>query len=88
MLLGLEPVGTKEFETTLGLSLGQTLLSALEKGEDIVDDYGFEVNLVLVVEILSLELDLKMLSECECLIRMQVCSPGPCRLWRLHVTGK
>ena len=58
MLLGLELVGTKEFETTLGLFLGKTFLGTLEEGEDVVEHDRLEVDLVLVVEVLGLELDL------------------------------
>jgi hypothetical protein len=53
LLLGFEPVGTKEFEAALSLFLGETLLVTLEEGEDIVENDGLEVDLVLVVEILG-----------------------------------
>ena len=58
LLLALELVGAEKFETTGGLVVGETVLIALEELEDVVDDDGLKVDLLLVVEVLSLELDL------------------------------
>ena len=58
LLLALELVGAEKFETTGGLVVGETVLIALEELEDVIDDDGLEVDLLLVVEVLSLELNL------------------------------
>ena len=58
LLLALELVGAEKFETTGGLVVGETVLIALEELEDVIDDDGLEIDLLLVVEVLSLELNL------------------------------
>ena len=58
LLLALELVGAEELETAVGLLVSQTVLVALEQLEDVIDDDGLEVDLLLVVEVLGLELDL------------------------------
>ncbi len=58
LLLALEPVGTEKLETAGSLVVGKTVLVALKQLEDIVDNDGLKVDLLLVVEVLSLELDL------------------------------
>jgi hypothetical protein len=37
---------------------GQTILVALEEFEDIVDDNGFQVDLLLIIQVFGFELDL------------------------------
>ena len=59
LLLALQLVGAEELETACSLLVGETVLVTLEQLEDIVDNDGLKVNLLLVVKILSLELDLK-----------------------------
>jgi hypothetical protein len=58
LLLRLELVGTKEFQTTLGLFRRKTVIVTLKQFEDIVDNDGLQINLFLVVEVLCLQLDL------------------------------
>lgn len=58
LLLGFELVRTEETKTALSLVGGETLLRALEQSEDILNDDGLEVDLLLVVEVFGLELDL------------------------------
>ena len=59
LLLTLELVGAEKFETAVGFVISKTGLVALKKLEDIVDNDGLEVDLLLVVEVLGLELDLR-----------------------------
>jgi hypothetical protein len=59
LLLALELVGTKDTETTSGLVVSKTVLVALKQREDIIDDNGLEVDLLLVVKVLCLELNLR-----------------------------
>jgi len=58
LFFALELVGTEELETTLRLGGGQTLFRALEELEDVFNDNGLEIDLLLVVEILGRQLDL------------------------------
>ena len=58
LLLALELVGAEKFETAIGLVISKTGLVALKELEDVVDNDGLEVDLLLVVQILGLELDL------------------------------
>jgi len=57
-LFGFKPVWTEQLKTTLGLGIGETLLGTLEQSKDIIENDGFKIDLVLVVQILSFELDL------------------------------
>lgn len=59
LLLTLEFVGTEDLETAVSLLGSKTVLLALEELEDIFDNDGLEVNLFLVVEVLSLQFDLE-----------------------------
>jgi hypothetical protein len=59
LLLALELVGTKDTETTSGLIVSKTVLVALKQREDIIDDNGLEVDLLLVIKVLCLELNLR-----------------------------
>jgi hypothetical protein len=59
LLLGLQLVGTENAETAGGLLAGKTILRRLEEREDVVDDNGLQVDLLLVVQVLSLKLDLE-----------------------------
>ena len=58
LLLLLELVGTENLNTTGSLLVIETGVGALEELEDVVDVYFLNVDLVLVVEVLSSELDL------------------------------
>jgi hypothetical protein len=58
LVLGLELVWPKELETALGLGLSEALLVTLEEDKNVVKDDSLEINLVLVVQILSIELNL------------------------------
>ena len=58
MLLSLEPVGAETFETAVGLVVIRTVLVTLKQLEDIIDDDGLEVDLLLVVEVVGFGLDL------------------------------
>ena len=58
LLLALELVGAEKFETAIGFVISKTGLVALKELEDVVDNDGLEVDLLLVVQILGLELDL------------------------------
>lgn len=59
-LLGLllELVGTKDTDTVVGLGIGKTVLVTLEELEDLLHDNVLNVDLVLVVQVGSSELDL------------------------------
>ena len=59
LLLLFELVGTKEAETTVGFLRVETFFGTLKEGEDVLDDDGLEVDLLLVVEVLGLELNLR-----------------------------
>ena len=63
LLFTLELVGAKEVETTLGFFRVETLFRALEKFEHIVDNDGLKIDLLLVVEVFSRELNLGRDSE-------------------------
>lgn len=58
LLLMLELVRTEEAQTALCLRVVETVLGRLEESEDVLDDDGLEVDLLLVIEIFGLELDL------------------------------
>lgn len=58
LFLALELVRTEKTDTTLRLFVRETLVVALKELEDIIDDDGLEVDLLLVVEVFRLELDL------------------------------
>lgn len=58
LFLGFQPVGTKELETALSLGFGEAVIGALEERKNVIEDDGFEINLVLVVEILGFEFNL------------------------------
>ena len=60
LLLLLELVGTEDVDTAGGLGIGKTVLVALEELEDLLHDNVLNVDLVLVVEIGSGELDLEV----------------------------
>ena len=49
LLLTLQPVRTEKFETTSCLSTIQTRFCTLQQLEDIVDDDGLQIDLVLIV---------------------------------------
>ena len=59
LLLVLELVGTENLEAAGSLLAGKTLVVALEELEDVLDGNGLDVDLLLVVQVLSLELNLK-----------------------------
>jgi hypothetical protein len=59
LLLRLELVRPENGKTTLRLLLGQTSLGGLEESEDVLNDNRLEVDLLLVVEVLSLQLNLR-----------------------------
>ena len=59
LLLVLELVGTENLEAAGSLLAGKTLVVALEGLEDFLGSDGLDVNLPLVVQVLSLELDLQ-----------------------------
>jgi hypothetical protein len=63
LLLALQLVGAKELKTTGSLVRGKTVLVALEELEHVLDDDGLKVDLLLIVEVLSLELDLCAVSD-------------------------
>jgi hypothetical protein len=67
LLLSLELVGTEDTQTARSLVFAQTSIVALEELEDIIDNDGLEVDLLLVVQILSLEFNLnrEWSGECE-----------------------
>lgn len=65
LFLLLKFVRTENVETTLGLLIGETVVGALEKLENIIDDDGFEVNFLLIIQVLSLELDLNLGEKCD-----------------------
>ena len=58
LLLLLKLVWTENLITTFSLFIGETFLGTLEELEDIINDDCLEVNLFLVVKVLSTELDL------------------------------
>lgn len=60
MFLRLELVGTENSKTTGSLIIGETIFCAFEKGEYVLDHDGLQIDLFLVVEVFSLELDLWM----------------------------
>ena len=59
LLLRLELVGTKNLKTAHSFLVGKTLFRALEKFEHILNHDGLQINLLLVVEVLGLELNLR-----------------------------
>ena len=59
LLLALELVGAENLETAGSLLSGETLVVTLEEFEDVLDGDGLDVDLLLVVQVLSLELNLK-----------------------------
>ena len=58
MLLRFKSVGAKKLETTGGLCRVETSIRALQELEDVVDDDSFQIDLVLVVQVLRAQLDL------------------------------
>ena len=54
----LELVGTKDTDTVLGLGFGETSFVTLEEGKNILHDNVLDIDLVLVVQVGSGELDL------------------------------
>lgn len=58
LLLLLELVGTEDTDTVLGLGLSETTLITLEELEDLLHDDVLDIDLVLVVQVGSGELDL------------------------------
>jgi hypothetical protein len=54
----LEFIRTKEVQTMRGFLRSKTLVGALQKLEDIFDDYSFEIDLFLIVKLFCLELNL------------------------------
>ena len=61
LLLLLQFVGAKYFQTTLGLLRRETLIITLEECEDILDNYCLEVDLFLVIEVIGFKFDLCMM---------------------------
>lgn len=59
LFLRLELVGTENAKTALGFLISKTSLRAVEKFKHILDHNCLQINLLLVVEVLSLELDLR-----------------------------
>jgi len=59
LLLGLELVGSENFKTARSFLVGKAFLRALKKLEHILNHNRLQVDLLLVVEVLSLELDLR-----------------------------
>lgn len=59
LLLTLEFVGAEQFQTTSGFLPSETLLRALEKLEDVINDDGLQVDLLLIVQVLGRELNLR-----------------------------
>ena len=59
LLLVLELVGTENLEAAGSLLAGKTLVVALEELEDVLDGDGLDVDLLLVVQVLGFELDLR-----------------------------
>ena len=59
LLLDLKLVGAEELETAVGLLVRQTVLITLEQLEDVIDHDSLQVDLLLVVEVLGLELNLR-----------------------------
>ena len=59
LLLALELVGAEQLQTASGFLCSETLLRALEKLEDIVYDNGLQIDLLLVVQVLGRELNLR-----------------------------
>jgi hypothetical protein len=65
LLLALELVRAKETKTALNLSGVETTLRALKQSEDVLENDGLKVDLLLIVEVLCLEFDLKfVVSRC------------------------
>ena len=58
MLLLLKLVGAEKTETAGGLLGIETLIVALEQGEDIIYNNGFEVDFLFIIQILGLQLNL------------------------------
>jgi len=54
LLLILELVGPEKLETSFRLLTTETILVALEKLENFVDLYSFQIHLFLVVQVFSL----------------------------------
>ena len=59
LLLALELVGAEKFKTAVGLLVVKTILVALKQLENVIDDDSLKVDLLLVVEVLGLELNLR-----------------------------
>lgn len=53
-----ELVGTEETDTTFCFGGVETDVGTFEELEDVFDDDGFEVDLLLVVQVLSSQIDL------------------------------
>ena len=80
LFLRLEFVGTEEVEATSCLFRWKTLIGALQKFEDVFDDYRLKIDLFLVIEVLRLEFNL------EEWIRMDN-GEGTLATYRAHVNG-
>ena len=76
LLLLLKLVGTENLITTFSLFIGETFLGTLEELEDIINDDCLEVNLFLVIKVLSTELDLAHVDISICMYAITSASEG------------
>lgn len=58
MLFGFQLVGPEKFQAALGFLLSESIGVTLKEGKHIVDDDGLEIDLLLIVQVLSLEFNL------------------------------
>lgn len=63
LLLNFKLVGSEKLKTTSGLLWAKTVVVTLEQPEDVLDNDSLQIDLLLVVEVLSLELNLKRRKE-------------------------
>lgn len=86
MFLTLKFVGTEKLKTAVGLLVSQTFLVALKQLEDVIDDNGLKIDLLLVVKIFGLELNLRSAANSTTRQgnkRTRRYLPGTCQPWRL-----
>lgn len=78
-------VGSEDVATTVSLGVGKTFFLALEKSPNILEFNLLEINLVLVVKILSLELNGAHINEC--VFRLSLLLEGLVETTRFLLSG-
>ena len=88
LLLALETVRTENLETAGRFLARETLVVALEELEDVLDGDGLDVDLLLVVQVLSLELNLEGRRQFDCGVKRLGFDgePGTCQ--QAHLAKK